>query len=809
MATLQPYVTYTDLNKLFSYSQRIGTMPKKIGIAYEDKKVVGIYLDKTYKTNPSTICVGNAMLTAVRIIVNVDIGNIVPVNEEYGSIHLPSMWANYKHHAKKVHGETYYIGKQHGYHQSVPMGWNNISTILLILHNKDRILHHTIVPNYHYTSCEDPRLYTKQNGKIYMYFMNFLPVPACSELSHNKGDDRRCLAVQEIELKVTSKKITLIGEPITLCPSIHERKGKTDMYQVFEKNFCPFVWNKKDYVCYAIRPTLKCYIRDSTTNVCTALRTPTEESIFYKIEKELGVGHFSQTSPGIPFGDSILAVGHLRVPFKKINDIRNVALDRFVRDRLEEYEQGKIVLHNDIYLSFFYTFKITKDRMEIERFSAPFLFDYANRKFCLDFCTTITKCKKKSGSTYIASFGQGDVLSMNATFKKNDILEMLSFHALLPMDHIMESYRPFFVSTKNSIDEVANSTFSLPFIIENNLYNRGIEDIPSKYQTTPLTLFKWYEEQKQKEKWNLPDTTPFLDSFQGDIFMLLNEHTKPFVLLVNVGNVIKRIGMGSNKTSQLFANESPWYDTETFFQEEIDGTIFHLSSGLFITERKEGDTVYFDFSVKKPKRNTISHLTKKVVENAPIFRANVVPFTVDLEKQEAFKRLKLEEIKTITSQKIAILTMGSRASGKTQGIKKFGFSDYVSINDDDIVLDHPFFEQYEDVYDIDAYRNIVPYASPITEAKYKYALQNGLGMVIESVYPDPIRIKQLVEKEYEFILVYKITPLSTIVKNRYKRMMRNHLYGESFPIEFVTMEQVHEYEKMLSSLPGYKGSIAL
>ena len=802
--------TYTDLNKIISYSQRIGTMPKKIGIRYSDKKKVGIYLDKTYKTNPSTICLGHFFLTAMRVIVNHEVGDMIPVNEEYGSIHLPSMWARFKHRGNELHGETYYIGKKKGYHDSVKIGWNNISTILLLFHNRDRVLHHFVVPNYHYTSCEDPRLYIKENGKIYMYFMNFFPADACHAIS-GQSDNRACLLVQEVEIKATTKKIH-IGEPYTLCPSIHALKDKSDMYQVFEKNFCPFVWEKRDYVCYAISPRLACYHRDANTGICTALKAPTDDSIFYKMAKALGASHFSQTSPGIAFDNEILAVGHLRVSFKRIDEIRNVGLRHFMMDRLQEFDQGKIVLHPDVYLSFFYTFRIVNHRMEMGRFSAPFLLDYTNRKFCLDFCTTITKCKRSYGSSYLLSVGQGDVLGIHASLKKSDINDLLTFHSLLPVEHIMETYEPFLLAGKQSEtgtnSSIANSAFPLSFIVENNLYNRGIETIPTKYQTTPTTLYKWYQAQKEREKWNLPDTTPFLENFQGDMYRILNHHHKPFVLLVRTEDTVKRIGLGGKQTVYLFVNESPWYNTETLFQE-VDGMVVHVATGLFLTEQVMEGVATFRFSAQKPEPFTLSHAVKHTVEHTLIYETNVVPFIIDMDAHHAYKRAKLESIREITPCKVAILTMGSRASGKTSAIKKFEFNDYVSINDDEIVESHPFFHQYQHVYDMDGYRNVAPYASEITEAMYDYAIQHGLGMVIESVYPDPVRIQQLVEAGYEFILVYKITPLATIVKHRYKRMMENHMYGESFPLELVTIEQVEAYVKRFGDIPGYKGAIAL
>lgn len=433
---------YFDLSFLIYNSENF---PKKLKINKE--KI--IYLNKAYIFNNSTIQIkDNKYLSAVRVFGNEK--SPFKIKKD-GFIHLPSMWHNSRYihlrNNKELTKETFYDQKTLEY-KTFGEGWNGYSFVIVFIHDHEKIYRSTIFNNGSLIN-EDPRLYIKSNGNIYMYYITRKDLETCEAISGKKHRSQ-CVVIDEIRVTIENTKniIKFADKKSILCNTAHKYKDKFGI--IFEKNFCPFVYNNYDYVSYQIEPFIKIYKRDGEK--CIKKTRHTTHSIFEKMKMHIGPCTFSQTSPGIKYKNSILAIGHFRVKFSDIDKILDKSIKKFMNSLLLNFENGEIMLHTNIYLTFLYTFKLSNDNAIIENFSNPFLFDYTNRKFCLDFCTTINRT---NNGEYLLSFGQGDVLCLNAFLTEKEVEKLL--------DNPNNDFKPFYLNGEGFIQ---NSKYTLQNVIE-------------------------------------------------------------------------------------------------------------------------------------------------------------------------------------------------------------------------------------------------------------------------------------------------------------------------------------------------------
>lgn len=412
-------------------------------------------LRKTLKFNGSTVYLGEKdgkkiYITALRVLLNRNMIETPPVDEWTGEVHLHPSWSNYMDGATRKMGNL--LGQQ---------GWGD-SVILLITHNYDKIFSYKYYTNTqlnplgitYSVNSEDPRLYFKSNGKLYMHFVTndyFQNDPAIKLLMNQRYITEYGL-VRETEIKVESDYKIRVGAAERLCLQsyrdhlnsipIPPNASSVTTNLVLDKNYAPFVSSidGKDYFLYSLTP-LRMYKRSEGKFGCYEIKQPNGgDNIFNQISLSYRNNYntsvkFALTSPCILFDDTTgtyLSVGHCRINNSAIaNTTHNSTLKTSWQTKIfDRYNTGNYVIHSDLYTSFFFTFTLDATHgVNIGRFSDPFLFIYPSlldnkKKFALDFCGGLSR---NWDGKFILSFGEGDVLCRDAFLEKKIIDQFLVY----------------------------------------------------------------------------------------------------------------------------------------------------------------------------------------------------------------------------------------------------------------------------------------------------------------------------------------------------------------------------------------------
>ena len=418
---------YFDLTNFMQEQLEKNNLPRTLHINEEV-----IDFNRAIMFNPASIHFNNYIVTAVRFM-NSSVKENIYIDPSIGFMNIHYAWANKYFKNKNLNTRK----------------WSS-SGILLFVHNYKHIFSYNVVdirnflPMRKEVSIEDPRLYIKSDNQLYMYFMNVLK-------NGNVG-------VYEFKLQLINKSI-IFEDLYQLCANIHT--NKTPNNTIFEKNFKPFFYNNVDYVSYNICPDFHVFRRRKNTESCPEyskqINTIFQQlSQYYKIK-------ISQTSPAIQIDDYLMAVAHCRISSGAVRHLLNMpGLNSNFRYFLDEYGiDDNIIKHSDIYLNILYTFKHdnSDNVFKIDRFSNPFIFDYKNRKFSLNFPSNISK---KTDNDIIISFGEGDVLCRDVFINIKNINKILIHDESLDFN----DFFPFYLNNPKYKNELKMSIDSNS--VENN-----------------------------------------------------------------------------------------------------------------------------------------------------------------------------------------------------------------------------------------------------------------------------------------------------------------------------------------------------
>jgi hypothetical protein len=513
-------------------------------------------LSEVLKFNNSTIPLNdkdeNTFLTAVRIHQDLFYQNF-HIQEHNGYIHIPPMWANYKI-PDSTKGETYdhetiqsnkslTVSGSFYYGMPNPIknpSWFSYSYIILIKHDYEKIINYKIIIessdglNLDQTT-EDPRLYYIGSDP-YMYTIttkkNNRDNLNCSlTLSKiNKPNCDICMIVEETKIGDLCKENVCIQTNTynILCEESHKNIiGSSGDCRLLEKNYIPFSHRGNRFIFYMSSPFILYNLNPENPKLCRPIQSSEIISnhinslkiLFDSIDSNKKIIKISQTGPAVqynPLDDTLyMAPMHVRISRHhysnyikdvKDNDWINNNLTPFMNIIMNMYDNGDVILHNDIYLNLLIEFKFeivdNKIHFNIEKFSNPFMFIYYNQKFMLQFGSSISVNKDK----LIFSFGEGDSLCRDVEMDINTVQRSILIHQTSTFNNF--NFKPIFIRPKNDENMysiIASSKTTMKDIIYKTIENNTIEH-PQNIYDYIIKLENFYL--KDPSLVNLQTTSP-------------------------------------------------------------------------------------------------------------------------------------------------------------------------------------------------------------------------------------------------------------------------------------------------------------
>lgn len=245
--------------------------------------------------------------------------------------------------------------------------WNTDDGMTILIEGNNK----KVIFNYKragFTSAEDPRIYRKADGKIYMYFMSAVSctVPNCSgiwEVEINFDRINELFTEMENEnlffrdITETVVWYNIISEPIQVCKFISTPQGDIDIFDTITgnvkiyKNFSP-IEDTNSYLD-GINGVIESYQTTSINNnqmTCSKTTLIPSFDLNSVIQKEW---KHTLTTPTIKVADNdFLGVTHIRIKWENITDNYNT-----IEPRLRKIIQKSDVHHNDFYFMSVYYIK--------------------------------------------------------------------------------------------------------------------------------------------------------------------------------------------------------------------------------------------------------------------------------------------------------------------------------------------------------------------------------------------------------------------------------------------------------------------
>lgn len=413
-----------------------------------------------------------------------------------------------KHH--NIRKGAFYKGKN-GVHRN---NWNSSSYIMNIEHDYKDVFHFNIMlstsNNYINNSLEDPRLYYVGN-EIHMYTVSSKwratnngcrsTIEALPGNLENKADITGCVIVEEMTLH-TDDRPEIFSETYNntydiLCENSHVNiNGNIGNRRLLEKNYMPFedttgnrflFYQSTPFTLFRINPQERSQCVhmnwnqqnnsiDFLSRLSTALvairRLPVGGLLGIPVfhDYHVNIVKISQSGPAIHYSDDktkYIAPMHIRISRSAYNLYRNgpgVVPNRYIdtnfrpfMNSIEKlYDLGEVILHDDIYLQFLIQFEFKYEGgnlllFNLEKISNPFLFNYYNQKFMLQFNSSISK--NDENGNIIFSFGEGDVLCRDVEMHIGTVMSCLLVHDCSHgVERILDTFKPVFIRPKNEYE---------------------------------------------------------------------------------------------------------------------------------------------------------------------------------------------------------------------------------------------------------------------------------------------------------------------------------------------------------------------